>query len=1101
MNIKRVTVKPELANSAPNTIYLVKDVDGKVDTYFTGNNASDIFENKKALPNKIYNTFADLVADTTISESTFAYVANATGDPTVSEGYAFYFYNLNTLTWTKISDSSIAGFTIVNGALYFRGNPVGFTAGSYPSYGWPSIDNISFDLVTTAYFQVRLRLASLNGYSTTGLKASFYYKDSINPDDWHLDYEVDIIPGTMEYSNIFNGLNSDNMYAFKVLLTDSDNSVLKVESNVIVRQLLQVDGISDAVFDIVNNTFTHDNILLKNTGLVTNSTIANEDNSYTRSLTFDSSLVNFINYDRVQTTVNYKPRKFDFIKSNFPTLEVRNGDLVNTQEIISVKNNVITNHTVTVTQETSKSIAPSEKFNYTRLLSNNDSLVWSEETVVLDYNYKYNNTSIFLENELNKNYVYFLGGVGATHGYVANLLKIKNGEYASCAASTYYPINTGVSSLRSINTGNRVYLIGGYDEPNSVYYRNMVYLELDDNNNLISTDSGLLVPDSLKGHNVIRIGDNVFIIGGINSTIYKATVNGLGELSEFTTYGISFLPILDAEMVLTPTKLYLIGGRNSSSVSNNKVYSFAVSPSNELSAFVEETPLPVSVYGHRCVNYANYVYMVGGRSSSTVYLSTVYKAPIDETGTIGAWVIDSNLPAARSFGNLFVFDNTLTYTGGYNGSVMYNIYKSPIEGWDYMDNRTVTTQTFTLNPPLTELPDSLHNSGQKIKIYTGNQILTQINDSSMNANKTTISDNISGWIRSDDFPTSISTPNVIMTQTKCYVMPKEDSSVSYANMIYQADIINDSIGVFTPYKKLPFNVPVLAFKIKDRVYVAFLNQTRLVTAPINSDGTLGDFENGPKLLTTLQSGTLYNVFTINARVFITEPNVPGIQTARFGLDGIIESDFTRVDLNPVQTVANQFFTTPTRLYFLNYFTNQLYYSVINTDETFGVVTSAGTIPAVVSGSKIVVTANRVWLFGGWNTSNIAVNKLYSAPINIDGSLGAWTTKTNLPKTTYYGDIAVTGNKIYLFVGFDGTSGTKSNFVYSASFDGWTVTNSSSVLDHEPVLPGIISKTINNEIITEQTEIHIETGKTTSSILETNKYDVVTRIKGDLWLAE
>jgi hypothetical protein len=72
----------------------------------------------------------------------------------------------------------------------------------------------------------------------------------------------------------------------------------------------------------------------------------------------------------------------------------------------------------------------------------------------------------------------------------------------------------------------------------------------------------------------------------------------------------------------------------------------------------------------------------------------------------------------------------------------------------------------------------------------------------------------------------------------------------------------------------------------------------------------------------------------------------------------------------------------------------------------------------------------VYLLGGYTT--VATATVYTAPINPDGTLGAWAVGTSLPGTFGYSQTIVTNTKVYIFAGF--TSAAVST-VYVASFTG------------------------------------------------------------------
>ena len=119
-------------------------------------------------------------------------------------------------------------------------------------------------------------------------------------------------------------------------------------------------------------------------------------------------------------------------------------------------------------------------------------------------------------------------------------------------------------------------------------------------------------------------------------------------------------------------------------------------------------------------------------------------------------------------------------------------------------------------------------------------------------------------------------------------------------------------------------------------------------------------------------------------------------------------------------------------------TNSIYTSVINSDGTLSAWTNGGTLPGNVCRSQAVVTKNRVYLLGGDNSTYGGVNgTVYTAPINSDGSLGTWTTGPSLPGPLSFSQAIVTNTKVYLLGGYsssNNTNGTATSAVYVANLN-------------------------------------------------------------------
>lgn len=100
------------------------------------------------------------------------------------------------------------------------------------------------------------------------------------------------------------------------------------------------------------------------------------------------------------------------------------------------------------------------------------------------------------------------------------------------------------------------------------------------------------------------------------------------------------------------------------------------------------------------------------------------------------------------------------------------------------------------------------------------------------------------------------------------------------------------------------------------------------------------------------------------------------------------------------------------------------------------VIEAGRLPTAKKGATAFVTKNRIYLVGG-SDSNGSANMVFTATINIDGTLGAWVRDTNLPlgmdnalsvvtKNRVY-VVSITGNTIVALINEDGTVGAWSSY--------------------------------------------------------------------------
>jgi hypothetical protein len=136
--------------------------------------------------------------------------------------------------------------------------------------------------------------------------------------------------------------------------------------------------------------------------------------------------------------------------------------------------------------------------------------------------------------------------------------------------------------------------------------------------------------------------------------------------------------------------------------------------------------------------------------------------------------------------------------------------------------------------------------------------------------------------------------------------------------------------------------------------------------------------------------------------------------------------------------------------------------VASVDSTSGAVSAwtalTNTLPQALYGLSATVHNGYLYVAGGVNSNGAAVNTVYSAVINTDGTIGAWTTATNtLPTPRAFGTMFVFGGIMYYIDGYQNSNATANeqtvgdtNVYYAGAVRGavgaWTQNGSSSIHD-------------------------------------------------------
>ena len=306
------------------------------------------------------------------------------------------------------------------------------------------------------------------------------------------------------------------------------------------------------------------------------------------------------------------------------------------------------------------------------------------------------------------------------------------------------------------------------------------------------------------------------------------------------------------------------------------------------------------------------------------------------------------------------------------------------------------------------------------------------------------STDITGWVGGPSLPEGLGTSQAIVTKNRVYLLGGSND-YGIVSTVYTAPINEDgTLGTWVTGVSLPVAVAYAQVVVtKNRVYLLGGYTTSPVstvyTAPINEDGTLGTWTTGTPLPGPL--GYSQAIVTKN-RVYMLggwddSGPLPTVYTAPINEDGTLGTWTTSPSL-PVALSDSQTIVTKNRVYLLggiisNYeVVSTVYTAPINEDGTLGTWTTGPSLLGSLGVSQAIVTKNRVYMLGGWDGGDTASTTVYTAPINIDGTLGTWGEGTSLPEPLDRSQAIVTENRVYLLGGYN--SDTVST-IYTAPFAG------------------------------------------------------------------
>ncbi len=165
----------------------------------------------------------------------------------------------------------------------------------------------------------------------------------------------------------------------------------------------------------------------------------------------------------------------------------------------------------------------------------------------------------------------------------------------------------------------------------------------------------------------------MYVIGGWNggylTNLNYAPLNADGTVGTWSTTTALPAAVVNQSTVTANGYVYSLGGSNSGSAALNTVYYAPLNANGTVGAWGSTTALPVATKYHASIVSNGYVYVFGGKNISNTALKTVYYAPLNANGTIGAWTATTAMPGLMGYANA-VIANGYVYVIG-SGIVYY----------------------------------------------------------------------------------------------------------------------------------------------------------------------------------------------------------------------------------------------------------------------------------------------------------------------------------------------------------------------------------------------------------------------------------------------
>jgi hypothetical protein len=201
------------------------------------------------------------------------------------------------------------------------------------------------------------------------------------------------------------------------------------------------------------------------------------------------------------------------------------------------------------------------------------------------------------------------------------------------------------------------------------------------------------LPEALQGLGAVFLsvesgpgaGQLVWVTGGADGAVSPKTavryseIDGAGQFSAWTDgqslpaarafHGAAIATPFNALVdTLQAGQLYVVGGIDDTGSPTTTVYHSSVELDRTNPVWSEVTPLPQPLHSMGVTVFRSWLYVAGGAGPGNAPSDAVYRARIQEDGTIGSWEAQPSLPVGVAYAPLAQSAGVLYVVGGETGA-------------------------------------------------------------------------------------------------------------------------------------------------------------------------------------------------------------------------------------------------------------------------------------------------------------------------------------------------------------------------------------------------------------------------------------------------
>jgi hypothetical protein len=594
-------------------------------------------------------------------------------------------------------------------------------------------------------------------------------------------------------------------------------------------------------------------------------------------------------------------------------------------------------------------------------------------------------------------YLYVIGGLNQGVTYINDVRYAPINDDGTIGAwMTTTSLTSAVTEHDSFAYKGYLYRVAGRTGASS-YLSTVEYAPINANGSIGSWVTTSSLSAARYSHRSVAYGGNLYTVGGnlsgagpTNSVLYSAidasppSVFTMGNWSATTTLGLASgsatvkaVTRQEHSSVAYNGYLYVIGGRLSTTTPLTSVHSAPINADGTIGAWTAtgNTALPAARFGHTSVVVNGYIYVVGGQDDSNVYVSTAYYAQIGAGGAVGSWTTTSALPAARAHHGMTNYSGYMYVASGYSSTGVYtsSVYYAVINA-----NGSLGTWTATTPGNADEDASVVAYNGY---LYLAGALLYY---APINANGT-----IGAWTSDSDYPTSSRNkfPSLLISGHIVGVGGFTNTTLSNQSFIskFNADGSVPATTAGTSFTTGRSSHAVALYG--DKIYIT--------GGSAGAASPLGDVQ---------FASAIYGPAASTAGSVTSWQGTTASSLGVYGHASVVYNNY---------------------IYMIGGFGGGAYrsdirYAPINADGTIGTwVTASNSMSLIRFNAAAAIYDGYVYVSGGQQAAGAFTNTVEYAKIIADGSLGTWTTSINAFTTARYGHVSVAYNgRLYVVGGGD-----------------------------------------------------------------------------------